>query len=342
MKIISSILLILASMALQAQDLESVELKASDLVSGNAENDLIALAESAKIARKPVVVMAPDSWRQQIASLLRKAWPQIKIRLKKSPSGKMKAWLLQPEQKANPKALAPEIQLPEEKPEADFNVKPVAETNIHSVAAISQNTLTTPGLVPLGKPLPANRATQVASGTKLRSRPHESAKGSGPASKAESGSQMASQPDPRNDNKADKESHSSRKPIRTRSRKFVSQSSSTKTADQAPSVPQVAKETNTKATAGAGIEDPVSTERKKLERIYNKGKSVKKKLTLRKLKLHDVLYVWEHNTLVMRRSSATKRHFWLEDWQKLDLDQPALKKEDAHLYRVRGMLNLPD
>ncbi len=338
MKVISSILLLLMAVSLQAQDLESVELKASDLVTGNAENDLIALAETAKIARKPVVVMAPDSWRQQIAGLLRKAWPQVEIKLRKSPSGKMKAWLLQPEQKSNPKALAPEIKLPEEKPKTDFAVQPVTETSIQSVAEIGQNTLKTPGLVPLGKPAPAIRTTQQpASSTKLRSLPHQSVKNTGDKSdSATPGHAMVA------DEKAvaTEKTPPAHKPIQTRSRKFVSQHGTESSKPRQEDKPhKVAKKVDAPVPV-ASETDPVASERQKLERIYNKGKTVKKKITVDKLKLNDVLYVWPHNTLVARKSGATRRHFWLTDRERLKLDQPAIRDEGNHLYRIRGKLKI--
>ncbi len=325
----------MVAMTLPAQDLESVELKASDLVTGNAENDLIALAESAKIARKPVVVMAPDSWRQQIAGLLRKAWPQIQIQMKKSPSGKMRAYLLQETPKQNTKALAPEVKLERQKPAADFAVEPVvSQPAIQSVQSIGKETLTTPGLVPLGKPAPAIRTSQHSSGTKLRSRAPDSSQIS------QAGEKQLAETPAQSRSETDAPAKTASRPIQTRSRKFVSQSTGSQKAKPHTPKPDDAAEKTATTPNQPASDDPVLAERRKLERIYNKGKTVKKKITVRKLKLNDVLYVWPHNILVVRKTGATKRHFWLIDREKLDLNQPAIRDEGNHLYRIRGKLQI--
>ncbi len=304
---------------LVAQGLESVELKPSDLVAGEAENDLAALAQTARVLQRPVVVMAPDSWRQQIAGLLRKAWPQIRLQLKKSPSGKMRAYILEPPQVEAGRAPAPEVQLGGRPPVADFSVAPVQRTEIRAVNTLEQPKLIGPGLVPLGRPgadarqRPATVSTDQATG----------------ASQADKRTAVASEPE--------KPSSARVEPVTSPGPVDVS-TTDAQVAGEQTGKPDGETKTDGQAGTPAAAADPVQAERRKLEKIYNRGRAVNKTIPVRKLRRNDVLYVWEHNVLVMRKSSASKLHYWLLDRENLQLDQPAIRNEGNHLYRIIGRL----
>ncbi len=290
----STIFLAVFTFLAQVQGLESAELWASDLVSGRAEADLRALAETARLQQQPVVVMAPDSWRQQVRSLLRSEWPQGQLEMKKSPDGSMKAWLKSATAAASKSAPAPEMQLQGEPHQAAFQPEPerAAGQEIRSVQELAAETLRTPGLMPLGQPTPR---PQGHISTVDRSK----ARGMTTTPAAQTAASSKSEPPPQ----------------------------PTQAAQQPDSTQPVVKEI-----------DAAEEERRKMERIYNRGKPVRKSLPIHKIKRNDVLYVWDHNVLVVRKSSATMRHFWLREPHTLNLDQTAIRSEGNRLYRVIGPL----
>lgn len=337
MRALSFLFAITVSFGLYAQ--EEIRLKASDMISGRAADKISGLVETAKAQQTPVLVEAPDHWRDKVIAMLRKsAGEDVIIRSQSTEADDIRLTLQNgvalKKQSTPSQKLTPDTAIKRDDKRVEYQpIKANGEPTVKSIELASKPTLG--GLMPLEKPRRSTSSgTALSTGTRhqgsiSKETPDEASKEleeTALSPKTEPGSQRVKETP-----KPVRKSPTASKPVEIAS------------ASQPPK--EAAEEKlETNAETHAEIK-PESTQKKEaliaadrivMEGWINEGKAIKKRITPKRLKMGDTLYVGSYNIVVIRFDGLRKRHFWLQG--SVDLKQRTLKQTGKNRYKIQGRL----